>query len=164
MDEESPGLRKLLIAIAIMIVVVVVLGLALYVMVIPSPWHSHDYTPAGAFLEVEADSSTEAHIVFALFTEDVRPTDIEVYFWANGNRIGHLSWTNAATVQWLNGTATVSASYFDINPDGKPIDSGDYLTLTGLEPGTVYEIDVFYLPTRTVVTMTGVEPVFTTLP
>ena len=158
MDEESPGLRKLWIVIAVIAVIVVILA-TLYVMVLPPP-HVNHHDIAGSILEFEADSPTEAHIIFGAFTEDVRTSDLKIFFHVNGTYIGvYLAWTDDGSVKWFQDTSletvNITANYVDNNEESPYLMSGESLELGCLEPGIAYSVEVFHQPTMSTISMAG---------
>ena len=126
-------------------------------------------TPAGQWVSVGAITSTSAKLTFGMFTEDVPPVDLKFFITANGSAIGDLtipSNTGAApqTMTWYSGPPGASATYFDYNPAGGLINSGDFITLTDILPDTAYTIVVFHIPSDSAVSMVGAGGSFSTPP
>lgn len=154
--------------IVIIIIVTVVLAAVLYVMVIGMGDIDFVSTPVGSWNSVEATSSTTAKLTFGFFIEEVAPTDLQILIREEGSNIGYILWaddTSSTTVDmnWINGPAGVYAEYSDFIPAGDEINQGDFITLYGLEPDTSYSIEVIYLPTDSIMYMSGTSS-FTTQP
>ena len=117
-------------------------------------------TPAGSWNAVGAESTTSGKLTFGMFTEDVSHIDIKIFVQANGTSIGDLtippfSGASPWAITWYSGPPGASATYFDYNGAGGLINSGDYITLTGLLPGTTYAFSVYHIPSSEIVSMTG---------
>ena len=166
-DEAGKILGIVALIILIVVVVTIVLAAVLYVMVIDFDGGDYEYTPVGAWSDVSATSPTSAKLTFGTFSNDVAPMDIRIYISENGENIGYLSFiTNnnptPSTMMWVGNPTGASADYFDYNPTGEEINAGDYITFEGLTPDTIYEIEVFYIPTSSTVSMVGASSSFTT--
>ncbi len=168
-EEVGKALGIVALIIIIVVVVTVILAAVLYVMVIgmsgPMDFMS---TPVGSWNGMEATSSTTAKLTFGHFSEDVVPTDLQIMVREGGSGAGYILWTgdtSSTTVDmdWVGGPAGAYAEYSDFNPTGGEIDIADFITLSGLEPDTTYSIEVYHLPTDSVVYMGG-GSTFTTEP
>jgi flagellin-like protein len=148
-DAVSPVIATIL-----MVAITVVLAAVLYVMVIGFGGGGGS-TPAGSWTEVGATTSTTAKLTFGAFTTEVQPIDIKIFVTANGTAAGSITFSanTNPTMTWTGGPGTVT--YFDYNPAGGLINSGDYLTLSGLTSGFQYSVEVFHSPTEATVAMTG---------
>jgi flagellin-like protein len=166
-DEEavSPVIATIL-----MVAITVVLAAVLYVMVIGFGGGTTS-TPAGSWTSVQPLSQTSGKLTFGAFTEDVQPLDLRIYVSINGTASGTMTIPSntdntdgtqdgSQAMTWAGGYGT--ATFFDYSPSGGQINSGDYITLTGLDPGTTYSFEVFHVPTDATVTMTGANGQFTT--
>jgi len=161
-DAVSPVIATIL-----MVAITVVLAAVLYVMVIGFG-SGGSSTPAGAWTNVEATGSTTGKLTFGAFTEDVGPLDLKIFISHNGTADGEISFSGALGAQttamtWTPAVSTgATASYFDYNYQGNLINSGDYITLTGLDNGCTYVIEVFHVDTEATVSMTGDSGTFST--
>lgn len=157
-DAVSPVIATIL-----MVAITVVLAAVLYVMVIGFGTGSES-TPAGSWQNVEATASDAGKLTFGSFTTEVNPIDIRIYVTAGGATGGYITFpSNQPTLlTWTNPPGTATATYFDYNPAGELINSGDYITLANLVTGTVYSFEVFHIPTDATVSMTGDTSSFTT--
>ena len=160
-DAVSPVIATIL-----MVAITVVLAAVLYVMVIGFGGTGGS-TPAGSWTECHATGQNTGELKFGAFTADVQPLDLRIYVKANGTDIGTLSIPSndgaaPQTMTWNNAPAGYAATYFDYNPAGAEINSGDYISLTGLDPSTNYAFEVFHVPSDATVTMTGDGPSFST--
>ena len=154
------------IATILMVAITVVLAAVLYVMVIGFGGGGGS-TPAGAWNSVAPLNQTAGKMVFGAFTEDVQPLDLKLFVTINNAAAGTITIpSNTGTpapvlMNWVGGPGA-TAKYFDYNPAGGEINSGDYITLDGLVSGSVYSFEVFHVPTDATVTMTGANSQFTT--
>lgn len=158
-DAVSPVIATIL-----MVAITVVLAAVLYVMVIGFGTGS-DSTPAGAWSDVAATSSTTAKLTFGSFTTDVNPIDLRIYVTENSVNSSVISFpdNSPTTLTWTGTVPTgATAVYFDYNSAGGLVNSGDYITLTGLQSGAQYSFEVFHVPTDATVSMTGDAGSFTT--
>ncbi|MCK4757989.1 MAG: hypothetical protein KAS67_06035 [Thermoplasmata archaeon] len=120
-------------------------------------------TPAGSWSNTEAISESEIRMTFGAFTQDIEPLDIKIFMEVNGTATGSItipSNTESApqTCTWTGGPTGAVVTYFDYNPIGGLINSGDYISITGLSPGTTYSFEVFHIPSDATVMMTGASP------
>ena len=157
-DAVSPVIATIL-----MVAITVVLAAVLYVMVIGFGT-GNTSTPAGAWSDVAATSSTTAKLTFGSFTTDVKPIDLRIYVTENAVNSSVISFpSNQPTaLTWSTPPAGATAVYFDYNQAGELVNSGDYITLTGLQSGAQYSFEVFHVPTDATVSMTGDSGSFTT--
>ncbi len=152
-DAVSPVIATIL-----MVAITVVLAAVLYVMVIGFG-AGGDSTPAGAWNDVSAVDQTSAKLVFGQFTTDVQPMDLK-FFVTNttSGAVATVSFPSAPDNQPFTMTVTTGvggATYFDYSVAGNLVNSGDYMTLTGLDSGTTYTIQVFHIDSESTVSMTG---------
>ena len=162
-EEEPSGKRKLWIVIAIIAVIVVILA-TLYVMVIPRPHHCSPML-VGSYTDVGASSITEGYIVFGEFNMPISPGEISLHISVNGTYLeGNLHFTgnNSMELEWANGPEGAIAHYVDYNPPGGEINSGDYIILAGLEPDTMYHVEIIHINAGSTVPMAGELPEFRT--
>ena len=126
-------------------------------------------TPAGSWNDVGEDGAVGGKLVFGQFTQDVKPTHIKLYIIANGTEIGDITipvdtWPTTQTMIWYSGPPTATATYFDYDGIAGTINSGDYITLTGLLPGTTYSFILHHIPSDSIIPMVGDSAEFTTPP
>ena len=161
-DAVSPVIATIL-----MVAITVVLAAVLYVMVIGFGG-TETTAPAGQWNEAKATSQTEGELEFGTFTTSVPPISLEIIVKANGTAAGKItipSNDGAApqTMTWTwTGKTTEVAEYYDYSPGGATINSGDYITFTGLLPGTTYSFELFHVPSQSTVQMTGISGSFQT--
>ncbi|KYK30699.1 MAG: hypothetical protein AYK23_04430 [Candidatus Proteinoplasmatales archaeon SG8-5] len=160
-DAVSPVIATIL-----MVAITVVLAAVLYVMVIGFGGTGGS-TPAGSWTSCAPTNQTAGQLTFGAFTADTQPLDIKIFVKVDGAAAGTMtipSNTGASPqdISWVGGPVGASATYFDYNPAGGQINSGDYITLTGLQPNTLYSFEVFHVPSDATVTMTGDGPSFNT--
>ena len=164
-DAVSPVIATIL-----MVAITVVLAAVLYVMVIGFGGTGGS-TPAGSWTSCAPQSQTTGQLTFGAFTADTAPLDIKIFVKINGTASGEItipSNTGASpqTCTWPASTHPLAplaaATYFDYNPQGGQINSGDYISFTGLAPSTLYSFEVFHVPSDATVTMTGDGPSFNT--
>ena len=167
-DDVGRALGMVAIIIAVIVIVTVILAAVLYVWVMGfgSPV-AIEQTPVGSWSSIDT-GSTSADLHFGPFTAGIVPTDIMIYVLENGSDIGYLTFTgepdSATTIlNWVDGPAGASAEYTDYNYQGNRINAGDYITLEGLNPDTSYTVEVFHIPSDSVITMAGTSS-FTTQP
>ena len=168
-DETGKIIGIVVVIIAIILAISIILPAILYVMVIGFDGGGGvEYSPAGAWSQVIAESSTSAKLTFGGFTVDISPEDIEIYIEVNGTREGFITYAgdfsdNLEEMDWIMGPMGAEAEYWDFNPQGETINSGDYIRLNGLMPDTDYSVEVFHIPSGTIISMSGDSPNFTTL-
>jgi hypothetical protein len=161
--------KDVMIIIVVVVIVVIALAAAFaYFMIVVNSGFNNVYysTPAGAWMEMSATSPTEGRMTFGAFTSYVQTVDIEIHVNVDGAssgvlRIPHSSSTTVL-MDWIGGPTGASALYTDYSYQGGGVNSGDYITLTGLEPDTTYTFTVFHVPTDSTVVMTGASPMITT--
>ena len=93
------------------------------------------------------------------------PVSLRVYVKANGTDLGYIGWgsnTDPSTVSWSSGPAGTSVTYFDYDPQGGEVNSGDYIELFGLASKTSYTLEVYNVATSSVLLMTGDRSSFST--
>ncbi len=168
-EDVGKALGIVAIIIAVVIIVTIVLAAVLYVMVIgmgsPGDYVS---TPVGAWSIVGATSSTSGEMTFGTFSDSVPTTSLQIYIQENGTNIGYVLWTGdtsstTVSMNWVGGPSGAYAEYMDFNIAGGDVNSGDKITLSGLEPDTTYSFQVFHIPTDSTIIMMGTES-FTTEP
>ncbi len=127
--------------------------------------NTYTSTPAGSLANVEALSSTSGKFTFGSFTEDIGPTDIKIFI-SDGTTTYELNFNGALSSQTtdliVTPSGTLQAEYFDYNYAGNQINSGDYITLTGLTSGTTYTIELFHIPSDAIITLVGATASLTT--
>lgn len=158
----------LILATIIIIVIILAVSMPLiYLMFSDGGGYTGYSTPAGAWSQVSASSSTTGKLTFGAFTSEVAPEDIVIYVTEDGNWAGSMyiyysGYSSTQSITWIGAPTGASATYYDYNPSGGTINSGDYISLSGLSPDTVYSFEVFHMPTDATVSMTGAGPSFTT--
>ena len=152
------------------IVVAILIGLLTFIFEIPFGCGCNGtVTPTGAYIDVEGTSSTEGYIIFGAFSENIQPIDLKLIFVANGTHIGLLSFSNntGPEMNWESPNSSfppISGTYVSSNLPDEIINPEDYVLLTGLLPGTKYELEILHIPTDSIVSMTGDSAEFRTLP
>jgi hypothetical protein len=137
--------------------------IAMYAIGMPSGGSS---TPAGSWTNVEVIGNNSGKLTFGAFTQDVAPMDIRLIV-TDGVMTYQITWPSAPmsqTTDLMVMPGLFTATYFDYNYQGNLVNSGDYITLTGLMQNTFYTFEVFYIPTDSTIAMTGAPGDFTTPP
>jgi flagellin-like protein len=170
--KEEEGVSPV-IATILMVAITVVLAAVLYVMVIGFGSGSSS-TPAGAWSNVEPTNQTAIKLVYGKFTSNVEPMDIKIimrqaqYSWEIDPAGGALTAASTPlgigyTGPWPPPTATLPIPvYYDYNWQGNNINSGDYLTISNLQSGKTYSIELFHIPSESTISMTGDSGTVTT--
>jgi flagellin-like protein len=158
-DEEgvSPVIATIL-----MVAITVVLAAVLYVMVIGMGGEGSQTAPVGTMTGLSATSRTNATLTFGTFSPVPSPMDIRVRLTPNTGTTIELSFPNAPTAADTTMTATGltaggTAIYTDLNFAGNNVNSGDFIKVVGLEPGTTYTISIYHVPTDSLCSMTGLQ-------
>ncbi len=115
-------------------------------------------TPTGMWSSIEAESLSEATVTFGAFSDDVAPTDIQLYVYEDAALWGVLSWSSdhqPAPATLYGAPPGTTATYTDFNAAGGLINSGDYIKFTGFKSGSIYSFEVFYTPTEQMIQMAG---------
>ena len=159
--KENEGVSPV-IATILMVAITVVLAAVLYVLVIGLVDGPPDTPPVGTWTSVDAESSTEGVLAFGTFSYEVKTIEIKLIVKANGTEVGEVTIpgiTGAASqdATWTNGPAGATATYYDYSPESNIINQGDYITLSGLSPGTSYSFEVYHIPSQGICAMTGVN-------
>jgi FlaG/FlaF family flagellin (archaellin) len=164
-DEAGKIVGIIVLIMVVIVAVTVVLAAVLYVMVIGMSSGPLIVPPVGSWTEVSAQSNTSGQLTYGTFSKSVPPADVQIVVMADGVYAGNIAWGGESEpLNWVDGPTGAQASYFDNNPEGNEINAGDYILLNGLEPGTGYSFDIYYIPTDSVIAMVGAEPSFTTDP
>ncbi|MCK5024066.1 MAG: hypothetical protein KAR56_00450 [Thermoplasmata archaeon] len=166
-NDVGKALGIVALIIVIIIIVTVILAAVLYVVVIGFGSASASVsTPVGSWNGMEATSSTSGELTFGYFSEDVAPTDLQIRVQEGGSDAGYILWTDDASsttvsMNWVNRPSGASAEYTDFNIAGGNVSPGDKITLYGLEPDTSYSIEVYNLPTDSIIYMGGTDSFIT---
>ena len=154
-DAVSPVIATIL-----MVAITVVLAAVLYVMVIGMGGGGTETAPVGSFADLSAESTTSAKITFGQFSPVPEPKDLKIIFTPTGGTPVSVQFTsnpgsaaNYSTFTYVG--AGITAGYFDLNPAGSAVNSGDYMRIWGLTTGTSYTVTVYYAPTESLCSMTG---------
>ena len=155
------------IATILMVAITVVLAAVLYVLVIGLVDGPPDTPPVGTWTSVDAESSTGGVLSFGTFSYEVKTIEIKLIVKANGTEVGEITipGNTGASLQdatWANAPAGATATYYDYSPENTIINQGDYVTLSGLSPGTSYSFEVYHLPSQGICAMTGENSHFST--
>ncbi len=145
------------IATILMVAITVVLAAVLYVMVMGINPPNPDVT-AGVWNETTATSETSGTIVFGPFADDMKPTNLKIFVKANDTMIGAITWgldNDPSSVKWADGPDGATVLYQDYQPNGGQINSGDYLELDGLLPGTKYSFEALNYNSGNIISMSG---------
>ena len=153
-DAVSPVIATIL-----MVAITVVLAAVLYVMVIGFGG-TNKTAPVGAMSSMLATSNSEAKLTFGTFSPVPAPLDVKIVLTPSTVNatvpIIEYTFPNAPTGPTTPmTTSTGTGVYTDLNYGGNAINSGDYLTVTGLTPATTYTISIFHYPSDSVASMTG---------
>jgi flagellin-like protein len=154
--EEDSGVSPV-IATILMVAITVVLAAVLYVMVVGiTP--PEDVAPAGS-LTFDVEDTTSARINFGTFSPTPAPMDIKVIVTNTSDAadVVELSFAvapNAATVE-MTASNGATATYTDMNYIGNAINSGDFISVSGLHAKTTYEVKLFHYGTQSVCTLIG---------
>ena len=169
-DEDVGKALGIIALIVVIIVIVVVIAAAFFYVMVIGMGSPNDFTsaPVGAWSSMEATSTT-AELTFSTLSPSPSVMDIRIYVQEEGSNAGYLTFTGeptsaTTTLSWVGGPPGASAEYSDYNYAGGQINSGDSITIEGLSPDTTYSVEVFYVPTDSVVPMVGAGPTFTTEP
>ena len=159
-DAVSPVIATIL-----MVAITVVLAAVLYVMVIGFGGDTNT-TPAGTWTDTEATDSTVAKLEYGKLGAETAPKDVRVIISAGGTTVTSLTISadlaTGDTNVTMASSGTQTAFYFDLNPVGNTIGSGDYIMVYGLSPDTKYDVQQFHVPSDAV--MPGGDDSFQTLP
>ena len=155
------------IATILMVAITVVLAAVLYVLVIGLVDGPPDTPPVGTWTSVDAESSTQGTLAFGTFSYEVKTLEIRLIVKANGTEIGQITipsndGTAPLDATWTNAPEGATATYYDYSPESPIINQGDYITLSGLSPGTSYSFEVYHLPSQGICAMTGENSHFST--
>ena len=150
-DAVSPVIATIL-----MVAITVVLAAVLYVMVIGFG-AGGDSTPAGAWNDVGAVDATTAKLAFGQFTTNVQPMDLRfIVTSTDGAALGTGTYNLQSAPTLANTTMNPNnAGYYDFNPAGNLVNSGDSITIWGLTSGATYTVEVFHIDSESIVSMTG---------
>ena len=160
---EDQGVSPV-IATILMVAITVVLAAVLYVMVIGFGQTTNNAS-AGSWIEVKALSQDSAIAEFGAFTGNIEPMNLRIYVSENGTDIGYISWssnTDPAGVSWQDGPDGKTVTYFDYSPAGGRVNSGDYIKLFGLLPGSQYSLKMYNVATESVISAIGDDGTFVT--
>lgn len=155
------------IATILMVAITVVLAAVLYVLVIGLVDGPPDTPPVGAWTSVDAESSTQGKLAFGTFSYEVKTLEIKLIVKANGTEVGEITipgntGASLTDATWTNSPAGATATYYDYSPESNIINQGDYITLSGLSPGTSYSFEVYHIPAQGICAMTGEDSHFNT--
>lgn len=114
-------------------------------------------TPVGSWVNAEATDSSSGKLTFGMFSDDVSPEDIRIFI-TEGSTTYEVNFNGALSDQRTDlvvSPSGIEVEYFDYNYQGNQINSGDYIELSGLDPGTTYTFEIFHIPTDSTMFMTG---------
>ena len=154
------------IATILMVAITVVLAAVLYVMVIGMGGEAVTPTPVGGWNSMKAITNSSTSITFGNFQPEVSPLEIRIIFEDGDKNMFNLSFSTP--VDSDNYTLScdnldIDAYYFDQNPGGNLIGSGDYITVYGLKAFTNYNVMVYHYPSDSAINMAG-DSSFQTVP
>jgi FlaG/FlaF family flagellin (archaellin) len=150
-DAVSPW-----VATAVIIVITVILALILY----PSSYIKEEPN-VGVWIKIEFLDPNTSKCVLGQFLYEVHPEDVVLVVSVNGSTAGNLTWPyrliqNSTTHLVWNGSGVLNdVSYFDYNYLGNAFNSGDYVVISGLEPGKIYSIKMWHMPSESFITSSG---------
>jgi flagellin-like protein len=148
------------IATILMVAITVVLAAVLYVMVIGMGSGGTQSAPVGTFSDLTATSTTSAKLTFGQFSPIPEPKDLRIILTptTGGNPLTAQFTSNPGTATNYTAftlTGFTAACYFDLNPAGNALNSGDYMNVYGLTTGTTYTVSIYYGPTESLCSLTG---------
>jgi flagellin-like protein len=149
------------IATILMVAITVVLAAVLYVMVIGLGGSGGtEITPGGSWTAMDPQNNNTVKLIFGSFTSTVAPMDLVLYLRCS-NDTTTLSFSGAPTTGTENmvvsgyNSTTITATYTDNAWSSNSVNGGDYITVTGLDPGKSYSVEVFHYPSESIVAMAG---------
>jgi len=160
-----------IIATILMVAVTVVLAGVLYVMIIGIGGGNNDVPPLGSWSMVDAVNNHSAKLVFGSFSSEVKPIDLKVIIYEEGLNctpcfteitiIVPLAGQDDNPCQIIGYNDTeISATYTDYGWESNLVNGGDFIEIDGLVAGKYYTVEVFHVPSQSVLSMTGVSPNF----
>jgi len=148
------------IATILMVAITVVLAAVLYVMVIGMTPPDNRFPPAGS-VSFDVRNSTGVRINFGAFSPTPAPMDIKLILTNRSNAADtvELSFSQAPDAATVNMVATngATATYTDMNYLGNLVNSGDFILVSGLGPGTTYELVIYHYPTDSQCSLVGAD-------
>jgi len=160
------GSKKVVVAISVVVIIMIVFAI-FYVMVIGFS-DGGALPPAGGWTNVEATDYTTARLTFSRFTTDVEPMDLKFFITPSGGlttqsatQVSFSSSPSSQTSTMYVTGGVFTAEYTDYNYQGNMINSGDYITLSGLTSETTYTVSILHIPSDTTVSMTGISGTWT---
>jgi len=161
-DAVSPVIATIL-----MVAITVVLAAVLYVMVINvGSGGALNQAPVGGWNSMTGDSNSSGKLYFGNFQPSVAPMDIKLIVEDQGGEIFLLWWpslVNSENYTMACDNSSITAYYYDINPEANSIGSGDYVWIFGLESYTFYSVRIYHFPSDSVIEMAGTKQ-FQTVP
>ena len=161
--EDDQGVSAI-IATILMVAVTVVLAGVLYVMIIGiGGGNNENLAPLGSWNDVSATSNTSAKLVFGSFSAEVKPVDIAIYLYEQGQNdstrinIGvplEQQEDNPCTVTGY-GDSEITATYTDYAYSTNQVNGGDRIEIFGLTPTKHYSVEVYHAPSQSILSMTG---------
>ena len=158
--QPEKHIAGIVIAVVVTVIVVtVVLAAVLYVMVIGFGGSSGGYVsaPAGSLSSISVLDSTSARITFGAFTSTVQPTDLRIMLTDSYGTTYTMSFPYQpySDTTTLYTTYGMTATYTDLNYAGNSVNSGDYITVSGLDSGTTYTVSIFHIPSDSMCSLVG---------
>jgi flagellin-like protein len=151
--EDEEGVSPV-IATILMVAITVVLAAVLYIMVIGlAP--SGTSVPTGVWGTKTPVSSSEYQISFGKVSGDPKQMDIGIILIRNLTTEGKYAFVvnGDGDLSFQTGTDIADINFNDLDNNPK-VNTGDYLTLTNLLPGSDYEIKMMWSPTGDEITHT----------
>lgn len=151
-----------IIATILMVAITVVLAGVLYVMIIGlGGGNTEEMTPLGSWQNVDSITNTSAKLAFGAFTKEVKPIDLRLFIYEDGNlslmttiTIPLVGQDSPCTISDYNASA-ITGVYTDYAWQSNTMGAGDYIILNGLAPGKFYSIEILHLPSQSIVSMAG---------
>ncbi len=146
------------IATILMVAITVVLAAVLYVMVIGFGGGGQQ-APPGTFKPFDVTSNQNVTITFDTFSPAPKPMDIKVILTPSSATLTDIEYTFSTAPSASDTTmvaTTGTAIYHDYSYAGNEVNAGDYIKVTGLTPNTSYTIKVFYHPSNSMCSLTGI--------
>ena len=139
--------KKTFVGLLAIFIAIILIGGFLYVWVPQDFAPSDDSAAAWALTRVEATSISTGTIVFGSSTVSIEHSDIAIFIYMNGTAVGFIEIPQSENgpVTWTDAPGKACAEYFDYNPAGGKINSGDELKFENLSASTVYTFDLYHI-------------------
>jgi len=164
--EPWSGGKKAVVGLLTIFIAIVLIAGVLYV------WVPQDFVPPDvsgtvwALNRAEATSTTTGIIVFGSSTVIIEHSDIVIFVYIDGTAAGFIELPHLENgpATWTDAPGKVCAEYFDYNPAGGQINTGDELRFENLSASTVYTFDLYHIEAASTLLLTGATPYILTPP